>query len=296
GGAPLSAGGAPSVVPAAFFVKLDPSGMHIWSRKIDNDAGATTERGTGVAVDPAGNIYALVEFASATVDAGGGPLPYTGGTDVAVIRLNANGTYGGWQRSFGSSSGEAGVGIATNGTLVAVSGTYVGNNAPTNFGTPQSPVVTPTTPATQGYVVTYNATNGTPQWLYSFGATSSEGVNAVAVDGASNVYAAVRFGNNTDFQDGAGPIVLSPVGGRFTALKLTSTGTVAWVRWFNPTSGALSDLANDVKLDPAGALRFAGDFNNTGYDFDPGPGTWPYSTAGSTDAIAMKLQAADGLW
>ncbi len=85
GGGPLvSAGGEDG-----FVLKLSPTGVHIWSRRfggsIPVDSVGPHDRGRGIAVDAAGDVYVVGSFRSPT-DFGNGLIPAGVGSNAFVVK------------------------------------------------------------------------------------------------------------------------------------------------------------------------------------------------------------------
>jgi hypothetical protein len=80
GGGPLASAGGDDI----FVAKLDPSGEHLWSKRIGN---AGEDGAEAVGVDAAGNACVAGYF-SGTVDFGGGPLASGGASDIFVAKFS----------------------------------------------------------------------------------------------------------------------------------------------------------------------------------------------------------------
>jgi len=104
-----------------FVVKLSSAGDHVWSKRF---GGSSDDQARGVAVDSGGNVI-LSGFFINTVDFGGGPLTSTG-LDIFVVKLSPSGAHL-WSQRFGSTSSEAGNGVAVDGSSnVVVTGYFAG--------------------------------------------------------------------------------------------------------------------------------------------------------------------------
>jgi hypothetical protein len=92
------------------IIKLNSAGAYQWHTFYGSTAD---DYGYGISLDPAANIH-VVGSSYATWNGPGevAPLnPYTGGVDIAILKLNSAGTYQ-WHTFYGSSSEDQGRGIA----------------------------------------------------------------------------------------------------------------------------------------------------------------------------------------
>lgn len=177
GGGPLT----PTVGSAAFLVKLDPNGNHIWSETFPS----TDYTGIlAVEADAAGNVAFGGEFRD-SVTFGGFPLTSLGDKDAFVGRCDPSGNVQ-WAYSIGSdgtSSGSASDRITevrldpSDGNAVLASG-YFYDSAQVGGGPP----MTGTTTDLSVFVVKYNAGGG-HQW------------NKVVADGSIAHLAVDSFGD-----------------------------------------------------------------------------------------------------
>ncbi len=102
GGGDLAASGSD-----VFVAKLDPNGVHLWSRRAGD---ALDQYGAGVAADPLGNVVLAGSFYG-TVDTGNGPLTSAGSTDLLLAAFDDDGTPL-WSRRFGDASTQVATGVA----------------------------------------------------------------------------------------------------------------------------------------------------------------------------------------
>lgn len=110
---------------------------------------------------------------------------------------------------------------------------------------------------------------------------------AVAVDGAGDVFTAGYYAGKADFDPGKGTSYLTaPTNGGTFISELDPAGNLVWTKGV----GAGSNNAYQLTLDAAGGIYLSGTFTGSG-DFDPGAGTYTLTSAGQTDAFAMKLGA-----
>ncbi len=106
GGATLTSAGGKDI----YLAQYSSAGAHLWSRQF---GGAADDIARSVAVDGSGNIVITGNFASSTVDFGGGALANSAGADIFLAKYTSNGAHL-WSKRFGG-----GLSLAENGTAVA---------------------------------------------------------------------------------------------------------------------------------------------------------------------------------
>ncbi|MEP7169919.1 MAG: SBBP repeat-containing protein, partial [Bacteroidota bacterium] len=74
------------------------------------------------------------------------------------------------------------------------------------------------------------------------------------------------------------------------ASKTLIAQPVGILEWAKQAGGDSTDSGNSIALDGSGNVYTAGEFSRT-VDFDPGPGTYNLSSAGSNDIFILKLDA-----
>ncbi len=114
---------------------------------------------------------------------------------------------------------------------------------------------------------------------------SDDGLAAMTVDAAGNLYLVGSFRGTVDFDIGAGTSELTAAGGDdiFVA-KYDSAGALLWVR---SGGGASSDVATSVAIDNAGNVIVGGSFSQTA-----NIGGTNLTSNGSTDVLIWKLNSA----
>ncbi|MEO7993659.1 MAG: hypothetical protein ABI743_04605 [bacterium] len=212
------------------------------------------------------NVYIAATYFNYATDFGQGPLPSTGGYDMAVIALDSQGTYR-WAHLFGNGQTNGNfihdLAIADNGDLF-VAGEVDG---PTDFG--GGSLATPAG-LTRAFLLHY-LPDGTLQESgflstggmhneYSFGVTTTPD-NAVVVCG-SWVGDTINFGGADHVSPGKGLY-----GGYVLKLNQVMFGTV-WERAYNEPGGSVQLV--DLDHDSAGNLYLAGLVTGDA-DFGGGP-------------------------
>jgi Beta-propeller repeat len=237
--------------PDYSLVKLDSGGNIVWTVKRGVGAPNFPDRLT-VATDPAGNVY-LAGNTAITLEG----QRVSGQQDAFVTKYNTNGKVV-WTRLIGAGAddGATGVGVDSSGE-VYVSGWTCGTGLRLGGNVIRGAC---------DMFVTKLSNGGARRWVQLIGTNGNEQAKTMSV--SANGTVAVT--GNTD---GAFPGFGVPAAGTNAAFaaKLSSSGTVAWVKQFDDTN------AKDVAID------FAGDVVTYGYQ---------------SNAIVRKLQGNNGqlLW
>jgi len=95
----------------AFVAKLSSSGTHLWNTYL----GGTNypDDGSGIGVDPSGNVYVTGSTQSRDWASGGGDTTYGGSTDAFVAKLTSSGTYL-WSTYLGGGAYDSADGVAAD--------------------------------------------------------------------------------------------------------------------------------------------------------------------------------------
>ena len=136
--------------------------------------------------------------------------------------------------------------------------------------------------------------NGNFLWAKSMGGAGRDGAFDIAVDGSGNVYITGFFQETADFDPGSGAFNLTSSGLEdvFVA-KLDSNGAFLWAK---AISGELDDRGLSIAVDVSGNVYTTGYFQETAV-FDPGPGAYNLTGAGSFEIFVSKLDGnGDLVW
>lgn len=227
-----------------FVAKLDASGSKKWLKAFGS-TGRAAVLGKGVATFSDGSVYVLTGLES-TVDYGGGPLISAGGTDVAVVKLDAGGGHV-WSKRFGAKSTEYSNRLAVDPAGGVV---FVGSfSKPVDFGGGELT----SHGAGDVFVVKLDA-SGNHAWSKSFGGAEDDNGYDVAIDPKGNVAVAGHFRLQADF-DGHP----QQSAGRNDAfvMRLDPNGTPVWAKRLG---GSEADYGHGVAIDANGAIVTTGHF------------------------------------
>lgn len=270
-----------------FVLKLDAQGNFVWARAVVPTQNTMYAKGTSLAVDAAGNVYAAGAFRG-TIDfdpgAGVFNLTSTGPRDVYALKLDPQGNFV-WAGAISgayvelpricvSAQGHAHLTGYYSGTLDADPGAGV------------TPLVNPSNNFPDFFIIKLDV-SGNLLWAHTIGSSSSDFSTSINVDMYNNVYVTGAYNGTVDFDPGAGVSNLTSVGsGDVFILKLDPQGNFAWVRSVGGTS---ADISATVLPDQLGNLYVSGLFKGT-CDFDPGAGTYNLTSVDwNGDQFVLKL-------
>jgi RNA polymerase sigma factor (sigma-70 family) len=274
-----------------FVTKFDASGMVVWAKQWGN--ATNEEYGRGVAVDAAGNVYALGERRTSP-NRGYDILKYTSAGVPSWTRSINTSTYIVYG---GDLAADATGNVYAVGTVQKTVDFDPGPKTKNIFGN-----------SNYGFVLRLN-TQGNFGWVSPFVGTSSSGsptgfsfASSVTTDGSGNVIVGGYYSHTVDFNPGAGTTTLPTVGGGFIA-KLDTSGGLAWARAIERGVSGAQVYVSSLATDAAGNIYAAGNFYDT-VDFDPGAGTQSRTATPTgelmpngaelrrSDAYLLKLTAA----
>jgi len=139
----------------------------------------------------------------------------------------------------------------------------------------------------QGYIIKMD-THGNIIWARG-GAQAGGRIhprhNAFVLDDEDNVYFHGNLGHTYDFDPGPGTFNLTSKAKDPFVWKLDRNGNFGWAV---VVGGSTNDYACSIALDKSANVYCTGVFTGTA-DFDPGPGTFKLTSAGSNDIYVLKL-------
>jgi hypothetical protein len=270
-----------------FISKLDNDGNFVWARQL---GGTSHDAGLAVAVDAGGNVYSTgVFYGTADFDPGPGTYNLTpaGANDLFISKLDNGGNFV-WARGMGGSSFDVGsydVGYAVAvdaGGSVYTAGVFSGT---ADFDPGPGTYNLTSAGGNDGFVSKLD-NGGNFVWARQLGGSSGDYGLAVAVDAGGNVYTTGTFAGTADFDPGGGTHNLTSAGDYDIFIsKLDNAGNFVWARGLGEIS---LDQGQAVAVDAGGNVYTVGDFRGT-VDFDPGPGTYNLTSAGTDDVFISKL-------
>lgn len=283
----------------AFVAKFSPTGTLLWSTYI---GGASDDQATGIAVDPAGNVYVVGHTRSRGWTTGGFDTSYNDNSkqDAFVAKLSPSGTHL-WSTLLGGSEWEYAWGVAVDSF-----GNVLVTGSSTSGGWTKGGANVRNSGGQDAYVVKISPA-GTHLWSTFIGGYGLESGRSIAVDSADNVLVtgetiSARWvrgvaGTNffgTNFNGGQDVFVakLSPAGSNLWSTYLggkyveQSTGIAVdgadnilvtglttssnWIRGGFRTNYNYGQDGFVAKLNPAGNHLWSTYFGGVGDDFGAG--------------------------
>jgi hypothetical protein len=247
-----------------FIAHLDEDGLATWSQSIGSAGNDAVVR---VAVTPDGGFVVLGNC-QGTVDAGGGPLPFAGSTDLFVVKYDAFAVHE-WSRTFGGAQAEVAAGLAVDAEgHIFVAG---GFKATVDFGAASGPVTS--AGDSDAFLLTLDAQGDTLR-VATFGDEALQVATAVTEDTWGNALLGGVFKGRVDF--GGGELVSGGGEDVFLA-KLSLEGVHRYSRRYGnpgPVQQSLTRMTRDQRGNAVlggffeGAINFGGGPQNAIHQAD----------------------------
>ena len=229
-----------------FVAKYDATGKCIWARQ---GGGSKIDRGYGVAVDHAGNVFVTGHYQSEDGEFDGVKLPPAGNYDVFTAKYDAAGKLL-WVRTGGGAGYDYGhgVGVDTAGNCYVVAGVvkdakFDGRDYPSG--------------TTRALVIKYSP-DGKLLWLtQSEGDKGSASAGNIAVDAAGNSWICGGISGDLAY----GEAKLASAGQRnFYIVKIDPSGKPLWAA---QSAGKTEGGGGSIGVDAAGRAYVCGMFKGT---------------------------------
>ena len=276
-----------------FVMKLDNAGDFVWAKAM---GGNSTELPNEMTTDANGHVYVCGRYVSDSVDFDPGPgthmLVSNGGWDAFVVELDTDGNFV-WANSVGSDTTgytEEALSIAVDDDGdVFVTGVFADT---VDFDPGPAVVEIVAVEHMDMFVTKYN-TDGDLVWARSIGGPYTQQGGAIAIDADANILITGGFSSGTDFDPNAGVVIANAWLSDLFVLKLDSATNFQWVRTVGETANQHT-YGDALRTDAYGNIFLACDFTGS-MDADPGPGTLNLNSAGGSDVLMMKLDAAGSM-
>jgi hypothetical protein len=245
---------------------------YVWSKAYGGGIGPQVVY--DIAVTPDGDLVVVGAFAG-TIDFGGQPMASTGGMDIFVARLKANGDHV-WSKRFGDASSQRATTVAVD-SLGAI---YVGGSisGSVDFGNAK---IETSKGGDDAFIAKFDP-DGQLVWAKLFGDTASEQVKKMRMTKFDQLIVAgsfsgtINLGGSTFTSAGAADIFVA---------KFSSDGFHGASRRYGGTG---FDVVNGLALDSTDAVLVTGGFDTT-IDFSVAT---PLTSAGSRDVFVAKLSSS----
>ena len=278
-----------------FITTLDPQGEFIRSTSF-GDIG--DDRGHGIAVDAANNVYVTGYFAGdITIDPNGANITLSNVSgasycDVFTLKLNPSGTAE-WAFSFGGPGYDRGLGITVN----AAQEVYVAGGVASAADLDPGPGTFLNTGSDSPFYAKYDA-NGSFMHaaLAYYNNLSDARAFAIALDATGRIFLAGKFnGYAVDFDPGPGSTNYDTNGNSEDGFisVYAAVGTYLWSRQLGGINSS-QEVVQSMTVDAAGSCYMTGSFSGP-MDFDPGAGQFIQTpiAAGYFDGFVLKLDPSD---
>jgi hypothetical protein len=262
-------------------LRLNSSGFYQWHTFYGSSSPDT---GYGVAVDGSGEVY-VAGSSKATWQADGTPPrhAHSGDGDLAVLKLDSGGVYQ-WHTFYGSSSPDAGYGIAVDNSGEV----YIVGSSEVTWQVDGTPPRHAHSGDSDLAVLKLNS-SGVYQWHTFYGSSSSDTGYGVALDGSGDVYI---VGHSSVMWEGDGgrpplnPGPPGPKGMELVVLKLDNSGLYQWHTCHGTGS---NDWGIAVAVDGNGDVYVTGR-SEAAWQGDSGQSPL-HSHSGDGDLVVVKLDS-----
>jgi hypothetical protein len=277
----------PTTIYGASIAKYTTSGTEAWLKTIYQSSGMNSIVAHDVAVDAAGNVYAVGSFyGTIDFDPGAGVSELTTSStldDGYIVKLNASGDFQ-WVKAIQSPPFVSIKKIKINGEGdLLIGGEFQGI---VDFDPSAASTQLTSIGMNDVFYAKFNA-DGDFQWVKQIGGQYTESIIGLEFDANDNIYVAGNFVVETDFNIGGTAQSLTTVGTNSDAylLKTNSDGDFVWVKQVE-ASEYVSNLITSLSV--ADQIIMAGYFAET-IDFDPGAGVSELTANGDFDGYILKL-------
>jgi len=280
----------------AYVAKFHPDGTLAWATYL---GGSGEERGHGIALDPAGNVFVTGRTNSADFPTTAGSLDTTfnGNVDAFVAKLNADGSSLAYSTFLGGSEFEIDQGFDSMARQVggiavdAAGNAYVtGETTSPDFPTTAGAFRTLFPGFIDAYVSKLNASGTALVYSTFLGGTDADRGLDIQVDAGGNAYVTGEAVSG-DFPTTAGAFQPGKAGGFSDAFitKLNAQGSS--LVYSSYLGGTGSEFPGRMALDMAGQAYLIG--STASFDFPTTAGAFqPVKASNGSDAYITKVNAA----
>jgi hypothetical protein len=275
----LSAGGLQDDI---FIMKLNSDGSYAWAERIGAN---TADTAFSVTTDGLNNIYVAGRFTGTVnfnTDGGTNNLTSLGSDDIAIIKLNSDGSYG-WAKRMGGTGSDMARGIVTDSlNNIYITGLF---NGTVNFNTDGGSDSKTSAGGSDVFITKLNS-DGSYGYTKKVGGSGADIGFGITSDSLNNLYVVGSFSSTVNFNTDGGTD--SKVSAGLTDIfmtRLNSDGTYGWTR---KVGGTGDDTGYGVTTDSLNNLYVSGGFS-VNFNFNPDGGTDNKTSAGSNDIFITKI-------
>jgi hypothetical protein len=258
-----------------------------WAKQLSG----TFSTGSGIFLDPSGNVYTTGGFAG-TVDFDPGASVYNltgaGADDGYISKLDPSGNFS-WAKVFAGTGGTYGFEIETDalGNVYSI-GAF---NGTADFDPGAGTFYLSAASNSQDIYISKLDNAGNFLWAKALSGTGNN-INfgySISLDPTTgDVYATGWFKGTVDFDPGVGVFQLTTVEDNAYILKLDNAGNFLWAKSFKST---MPTRGFSIVVDGTGTVYSVGGFEGTA-DFDPGQGIQNLTAIDAADIYISKLDAS----
>lgn len=270
-----------------FLCKYDPNGALLWAYQF---GGSNHDQGYALATDQSGNVYMAGHFqGSVDFDPTANVTLFnaSGATDIAIVKLNANGGFV-WAQRIGGSDYDIveSIAIDVNNSLL-VTGSF---RQTVDFDPgPGTQNLTANGTFNDDIFILKMTSGGSFVWVKQFGAMGLDHPYDLTTDASGNIYAGGYFEQTVDFDPGSGVANLAAtLGSDAFILKLDGNGDYTWAKAYG---GNMADEIYGITTDANGNVFAIGDFWSASVTF----GSTTLTSAGQSEAVLCKHDASGNL-
>lgn len=272
-----------------FVTKLDADGVYQWTKRVGGDSDDSF---TFMDIDENNNVYVQMSFRG-TIDfaedwSETDSKTSAGGYEVAVMRIDADGSYGWTVRIGGGGKDATGALYADGNGHVFAGGSFSGT---VDFGADAGGTDSKTAVSGEDAYLTMLFDNGSYGWTRVYGNTQNLRTYGITTDSAGNAIAAGSFTGSLNFAaDWSDNDTLVPTGG--SDIFVTAVGTDGSYAGTKLIGGEGNESIRYLSCDSSDNLYLAGGFENN-VDFgSPWGGADLKNSAGSYDAFVTSFTTA----
>ncbi len=275
----LTAGGLQDDI---FITKINSNGSYGWTERIGAN---TADTAFSVTTDGLNNIYVAGRFTGTVnfnTDGGTNNLTSLGSDDIAIIKINSNGSFG-WAKKIGGTGSDMARGIVTDGTNnVYITGFF---NGTVNFNTDGGADSKTSAGGSDVFITKLNS-DGSYGWTKKFGGSGADIGFGITSDSLGNIYNVGSFSGTVNFNTDGGTDSKTSAGLTDIYMsRLNSDGSYGWSR---KVGGTGDDIAYGVAADSVNNIYVSGGFS-VNFNFNTDGGTDNKTSAGSNDIFITKI-------